>query len=238
MSTADLFLPAAVLHGAVCVGGGAVELGMGRGGPAALGLRGAGAELGMVEAQATGALAPGAGTPWHPLPLHPRRHQGGLAPPRGGALQTHPPFPPHHPSGRAVPPHRYERIRQVLSAAGVSLTLLLCELPVFQQVVRYYQFLTLSLCYVQFGVSNSGKTFFTWFGPVPRVMIMDPELVREILSNKSGHFGRASLSPLGRALASGLISYHGGKWAKHRRILNPAFHVEKLKVIHNPWFST
>ncbi|KAJ8485314.1 hypothetical protein OPV22_017799 [Ensete ventricosum] len=108
-----------------------------------------------------------------------------------GALQTHPPFPPHHPSGRAVPPHRYERIRQVLSAAG--------------------------------------KTFFTWFGPVPRVMIMDPELVREILSNKSGHFGRASLSPLGRALASGLISYHGGKWAKHRRILNPAFHVEKLK---------
>ncbi|KAJ8485372.1 hypothetical protein OPV22_017857 [Ensete ventricosum] len=99
----------------------------------------------------------------------------------------------------------------------------------FANSLCFSKFLTLSLCYVQFGVSNSGKTFFTWFGPVPRVMIMDPELVREILSNKSGHFGRASLSPLGRALASGLISYHGGKWAKHRRILNPAFHVEKLK---------
>ncbi|RRT37092.1 hypothetical protein B296_00057360 [Ensete ventricosum] len=36
-------------------------------------------------------------------------------------------------------------------------------------------------------------------------------------------------SKLFDTITSGLISYHGGKWAKHRRILNPAFHVEKLK---------
>nr|XP_018679864.1 PREDICTED: cytochrome P450 72A13-like isoform X1 [Musa acuminata subsp. malaccensis] len=86
-------------------------------------------------------------------------------------------------------------------------------------------------------VSIAGSRFFSWFGPVPRVMIMDPEFVREILSNKFGHFERETLSPVGRALVTGLLSYNGGKWAKHRRILNPAFHVEKLKRML-PAFST
>ncbi|WOL17035.1 Cytochrome P450 [Canna indica] len=80
-----------------------------------------------------------------------------------------------------------------------------------------------------FMISNAGRTSFTWFGTVPRVTITDPEMVREILSKKFDHFGRANISPLGRWLASGVLSYEGEKWAKHRRILNPAFHAEKLK---------
>ena len=67
---------------------------------------------------------------------------------------------------------------------------------------------------------------------MPRVTIRDPELVREILSNKFGHFHKQKISPFGRLLANGLVSYDGEKWAKHRRLLNPAFHVEKLKVIY------
>ncbi|XP_073115298.1 cytochrome P450 CYP72A616 [Elaeis guineensis] len=78
-------------------------------------------------------------------------------------------------------------------------------------------------------IKENGKISFTWFGPVPRVTIMNPEWVREVLSNKFGHFAKPQINPLGRLLATGLANYEGEKWAKHRRILNPAFHLEKLK---------
>ncbi|KAJ4780787.1 Cytochrome P450 [Rhynchospora pubera] len=78
-------------------------------------------------------------------------------------------------------------------------------------------------------IKQFGKLSFTWFGPYPRITVMDSGLVREILSNKVGHFEKENFSRLGQLLAAGLANYGGEKWAKHRRILNPAFQVEKLK---------
>ncbi|KAJ1689729.1 hypothetical protein LUZ63_013884 [Rhynchospora breviuscula] len=86
-------------------------------------------------------------------------------------------------------------------------------------------------------IKEYGKQSFTWFGPNPIVTIMDPELVREILSNKFGHFEKLKGGLMSRLLANGLLSHDGERWAKHRRILNPAFHVEKLKRML-PAFST
>ncbi|KAL8102661.1 hypothetical protein AgCh_027258 [Apium graveolens] len=59
--------------------------------------------------------------------------------------------------------------------------------------------------------------------------IMDPELVKEVLSNKLGHFQKPSLNPLILILTNGLTTLEGEKWAAHRRIMSPAFHLEKLK---------
>ena len=38
-------------------------------------------------------------------------------------------------------------------------------------------------------------------------------------------------NPLTKLLAQGVVSQEKEKWAKHRKIINPAFHIEKLKVV-------
>ncbi|XP_047054995.1 cytochrome P450 72A14-like [Lolium rigidum] len=86
-------------------------------------------------------------------------------------------------------------------------------------------------------VKEHGNVCLTWFGPTPRVVIADPKLVREILSDKSGQFEKFISKRLSKLIALGLASYDGEKWARHRRILNPAFHLEKLKGML-PAFST
>ncbi|KAK8938186.1 Secologanin synthase [Platanthera guangdongensis] len=79
---------------------------------------------------------------------------------------------------------------------------------------------------------GKGKSCFTWFGPIPAVTIMNPDLIREILSTKFEQFEKLKTSPLGKFLITGLVKYEGEKWARHRRIINPAFHAEKLKIIY------
>ncbi|XP_059663282.1 cytochrome P450 CYP72A219-like [Cornus florida] len=77
-------------------------------------------------------------------------------------------------------------------------------------------------------IRNYGKNSFKWVGPKPMVHIMDPELIRDILT-KSDYFQKPKGNPLTKLLATGLASYNGEKWAKHRKIINPAFHLDKLK---------
>lgn len=60
---------------------------------------------------------------------------------------------------------------------------------------------------------------------------MDPDLIKEVLSSKFREFERPSTNPFGKYFIKGLASYDGDKWFKHRKILNPAFNLEKLKVI-------
>ncbi|CAM0881792.1 unnamed protein product [Alopecurus aequalis] len=80
-------------------------------------------------------------------------------------------------------------------------------------------------------VRDHGKPCFSWFGPVANVAITDPELVKDVLSNKFGHFEKPQFPALTKLLANGLTTHEGEKWVKHRRILNPAFHLEKLKLM-------
>lgn len=72
------------------------------------------------------------------------------------------------------------------------------------------------------------KPFAVWYGIVPRVTIMDPKLIREILTRKF-EFRKPEVSSTMKFFLKGLANIDGDKWAKHRKIINPAFHIEKLK---------
>ncbi|CAN1762431.1 Cytochrome P450 709B2 [Linum perenne] len=77
-----------------------------------------------------------------------------------------------------------------------------------------------------------GETFFYWAGTQPRVYISDPELVKQILSNRLGLFvkpeARACIKTL---VGKGVSLANGVEWVRRRKILNPAFSMDKLKTM-------
>ncbi|GAB2235534.1 hypothetical protein Droror1_Dr00025961 [Drosera rotundifolia] len=78
-------------------------------------------------------------------------------------------------------------------------------------------------------IKKHGNHSFMWFGPTPIVFIREPELIREVLSNMKD-FLKPKSNPLASLLAPGFIRFDGERWSKHRKLVNPAFHTEKLKV--------
>ena len=80
--------------------------------------------------------------------------------------------------------------------------------------------------------SEYGKTFLWWFGSTPVLGIAEPELIKEVLMNSSGCYGKARSNPLSKQLlGNGIASLEGEKWALHRRIAIQAFNMERVKVI-------
>ncbi|XP_047945065.1 cytochrome P450 CYP72A219-like [Salvia hispanica] len=80
-------------------------------------------------------------------------------------------------------------------------------------------------------ISKFGKDVFYWFGPNPSLIVTNPEQAREVLTKSDSFPKPQSSNPLPRLLVKGVVSYEGEKWAKHRKIINPAFHLDKLKLM-------
>ncbi|KAL5068942.1 hypothetical protein RYX36_019829 [Vicia faba] len=77
-----------------------------------------------------------------------------------------------------------------------------------------------------------GERFLYWYGTQPRICITDVELAKEILSNKFGFYEKPKVRPsIITLIGDGLVLLSGVDWVKRRRILNPAFSMDKLKVM-------
>ncbi|KAL3835116.1 hypothetical protein ACJIZ3_009852 [Penstemon smallii] len=79
-------------------------------------------------------------------------------------------------------------------------------------------------------LTNYGKNCFVWFGPTPAAIILDADTIREILTNRLP-FPKPSHNPANKLLTQGLATYEAHKWAKHRKLLNPTFQIDKLKLM-------
>ncbi|CAM8990412.1 unnamed protein product [Rhodiola kirilowii] len=77
-------------------------------------------------------------------------------------------------------------------------------------------------------IQTYGKSSIRWLGPMPEVYVMEPELIKDVL-NRINDFHKPQRNPSSLLVVEGLATYEGKKWAKHRKLINPAFHFEKLK---------
>lgn len=78
----------------------------------------------------------------------------------------------------------------------------------------------------------AGSSFLVWFGPTSRVMISDPDLIREIFVTRSDSYEKYEAHPLVRQLeGEGLLSLRGEKWVHRRKIIAPTFYRENLQLL-------
>ncbi|XP_021744848.1 cytochrome P450 CYP72A219-like [Chenopodium quinoa] len=85
-------------------------------------------------------------------------------------------------------------------------------------------------------LTKSGSNCFSWMGPVPTILVTQPEQIKDGF-NRMNEFRKPKLNPLIQTFSPGLVHYEGHQWAKHRKILTPAFHLDKLKPML-PAFET
>ncbi|KAK6134292.1 hypothetical protein DH2020_031982 [Rehmannia glutinosa] len=76
-----------------------------------------------------------------------------------------------------------------------------------------------------------GNGSYFWIGPRPSVIITDPEQIKEVMTKSYLYQKPKKPNPLTKLLQRGLATSEGATWAQHRKIINPAFHLEKLKMM-------
>ncbi|PPD99737.1 hypothetical protein GOBAR_DD03209 [Gossypium barbadense] len=85
-------------------------------------------------------------------------------------------------------------------------------------------------------INKYGKSYLSWNGVRPQLVITDPEIVKEVLRNsekafpkgKPTNFFEKMLDKM-TILGDGLVTTESEKWARQRKLANYAFHGKSLK---------
>jgi PHYB activation tagged suppressor 1 len=77
-----------------------------------------------------------------------------------------------------------------------------------------------------------GKVFLSWSGSTPALCVGSYAMARRVLSDKAGLYGKKDPGPAILALLGmGLFFAEGEDWARHRRVVHPAFAMDRLKAM-------
>lgn len=80
-------------------------------------------------------------------------------------------------------------------------------------------------------IQPTGDNFFYWNGTQVEVVVSEPELVKEILTNKDGVYRKGKVSGAAKKyVGDGLVVAEGEKWSRLRKVANQTFHGQCLKV--------
>ncbi|TKY57732.1 Cytochrome P450 734A1 [Spatholobus suberectus] len=75
-----------------------------------------------------------------------------------------------------------------------------------------------------------GKTVLYWHGSKPKLVLSDPDMIKEILLKTGESFERPDPNPSSKQFfGEGILVIKGEKWAVHRAIANQAFKIERVK---------
>ncbi|KAJ1296972.1 hypothetical protein BS78_01G342500 [Paspalum vaginatum] len=75
-----------------------------------------------------------------------------------------------------------------------------------------------------------GRTFLFWIGSIPAIFSSDLELIKEVLTDRTGLFAKDFMIPVLKVLlGNGLIIANGDDWKRHRKVVLPAFNHERIK---------
>nr|BAJ94885.1 predicted protein [Hordeum vulgare subsp. vulgare] len=79
-------------------------------------------------------------------------------------------------------------------------------------------------------VADYGKTFLFWVGPIPAVFSTDLQLIKQVLTDRTGLYQKDFMIPVLKSLfGNGVILINGDDWKRHRKVVLPAFNHEKIK---------
>ncbi len=76
----------------------------------------------------------------------------------------------------------------------------------------------------------AGDKFFYSYGPIFKIVVTDPNLVKEILTNKLYYKESLNFMVKFAFFGEGLFTLNGRNWVERRQIMEPSFHHEALKV--------
>ncbi|KAL6841921.1 hypothetical protein ACP4OV_028433 [Aristida adscensionis] len=81
-------------------------------------------------------------------------------------------------------------------------------------------------------IPRYGRTFVYWTGARPNVCVADIGMVRQVLFDRTGLYPKNLINPhIARLLGKGLLLTDGDDWKRHRKVVHPAFNMDKLKMM-------